>query len=121
MWIVVSVSFEIVLVLVQDRFTVCAVHTIGSKIVLDAHDGTASDLGHVESRFCLFADSANPDTRLVQGLCRTYHRLGNHFGRIRWISKVRWVMWNLVLVNFETVLVLVQDWFTVCVVHTTGS
>jgi hypothetical protein len=39
------------------------------------------DLGHVESRFCLFTDSANLDTRLVQGLRRTYHRHGNHFGR----------------------------------------
>jgi hypothetical protein len=28
-------------VLVQRWFMVCAVHTIGSKIVLDAHDGTA--------------------------------------------------------------------------------
>jgi hypothetical protein len=71
MWNVVSVSFETVLVLVQDRYTVCAVHTIGSKIILDAHDGIASDLDHVESRFCLFADSANADTRLVQGLRRT--------------------------------------------------
>jgi hypothetical protein len=40
------------------------------------------DLGHVESRFGLFADSANLDVRLGQGLCRTYHRLRNHFGRI---------------------------------------
>jgi hypothetical protein len=40
------------------------------------------DLGHVESRFGLFADSANLDARLVQGLRRTYHRLRNHFGRI---------------------------------------
>jgi hypothetical protein len=37
------------------------------------------DLGHMESRFYLFTDSANLDTRLVQGLRRTYHRLGNHF------------------------------------------
>jgi hypothetical protein len=44
------------------------------------------DLGHVESRFCLFAGSANLDARLVQGLCRTYHRLGNHFGCNRWNS-----------------------------------
>jgi hypothetical protein len=27
-------------VLVQDRYTVCAEHTIGSAIVLDALDGT---------------------------------------------------------------------------------
>jgi hypothetical protein len=37
------------------------------------------DLGQMESRFYLFTDSANLDTRLVQGLRRTYHRLRNHF------------------------------------------
>jgi hypothetical protein len=31
---------EIVLILTQDRCTVCAKHTIGSYIVLDAPDGT---------------------------------------------------------------------------------
>ena len=31
---------ELVLVLVQDRCTVCAKRTIGSKIILDAPDGT---------------------------------------------------------------------------------
>jgi uncharacterized protein YjaZ len=44
------------------------------------------DLGHVESCFYLFADSVNLDTRLVQGLRRTYHRLRNHFGCTRWNS-----------------------------------
>jgi hypothetical protein len=44
------------------------------------------DWDHVESHFCLFADSANMDTRLVQRFHRTYHRLGNHFGRTRWNS-----------------------------------
>jgi hypothetical protein len=39
------------------------------------------DLGHVGSRFYLFVDSTNLDTRLVQGLRRTYYRLRNHFGR----------------------------------------
>jgi hypothetical protein len=41
------------------------------------------DLGHVDSRFGLFVDSANLDARLVHGLRQTYHRLGNHFGRSR--------------------------------------
>ena len=36
-----SVRLEMVLVLVQDRCTVCAERTIGSDIVLDAPDGTA--------------------------------------------------------------------------------
>jgi hypothetical protein len=36
----VSVRLEIVLILKQDRCTVCAEHNIGSKIILDAPDGT---------------------------------------------------------------------------------
>jgi hypothetical protein len=36
----VSVRLEIVLVLVQGRCTVCAEHTIGLEIILDAPDGT---------------------------------------------------------------------------------
>ena len=39
------VRSEMVLVLVQDRCTVCAKRTIGSDIILDAPD----DVGHVES------------------------------------------------------------------------
>ena len=37
-----SVRLEMVLVLVQDRCTVCAKHSIGSEIILDAPDGTPS-------------------------------------------------------------------------------
>ena len=40
-----SVHLENVLVLMEDRCTVCAKRTIGSDIVLDAPD----DVGHVES------------------------------------------------------------------------
>jgi hypothetical protein len=40
MWNLVSVHLEIVSVLVQDRCTVCAKHTICSEILLDAPDGT---------------------------------------------------------------------------------
>ena len=36
----ISVNLEIVLILPQDRFPVCAERTIGSEIVLDAPDGT---------------------------------------------------------------------------------
>ena len=35
-----SVRFEMVLVLVQEKCTVCAEPTIGSDILLDASDGT---------------------------------------------------------------------------------
>jgi hypothetical protein len=36
----VLVCLEIVLALTQDRCTVCAEHTIGSEIILDAPDGS---------------------------------------------------------------------------------
>jgi hypothetical protein len=35
-----SVRLEIVLILMQDKCTVCVVRTIGSKIISDAPDGT---------------------------------------------------------------------------------
>ena len=40
MWNLTSFSLDIVLVSVQDRCTVCAKHTIGSEIILDAPVGT---------------------------------------------------------------------------------
>jgi hypothetical protein len=40
MWKVVSFHLEIVLILTQDRCTVCAKRTIGLKIILDEIDGT---------------------------------------------------------------------------------
>ena len=43
MWVMsnlVSIHLETVLVSVQERCTVCAKHTIGSEIVLDAPDST---------------------------------------------------------------------------------
>jgi hypothetical protein len=45
--------------------------------------GLLGDLGHVESHFDTFADSANLDARLVHSLRQTSHMLRNHFGRIR--------------------------------------
>jgi hypothetical protein len=36
---------------------VCAEHTIGSKIILDAPEGILGDVGHVESRFSPSRDS----------------------------------------------------------------
>jgi hypothetical protein len=56
-WKLVSVHLEILLVLTQDMCMVCAEHTIGSKIILDAPDGNIGDVGHVESRFGPFGDS----------------------------------------------------------------
>jgi hypothetical protein len=40
MWKLVSVRFEMVLVLVQERFKACTKRTIGSEVILDAPDGT---------------------------------------------------------------------------------
>jgi hypothetical protein len=42
------------------------------------------DEAQVEARFGPIRDSANLDK--VHGLRRTYHGLGNQFGRIRWNS-----------------------------------
>jgi hypothetical protein len=39
-WKLILVCLDIVLILTQDRCMVCAERTIGSKIVLDAPDGT---------------------------------------------------------------------------------
>jgi hypothetical protein len=41
MWNLILVHLEVVLVSVQDRCMVCAEGSIGSKIILNAHDGTA--------------------------------------------------------------------------------
>jgi hypothetical protein len=61
---------------------VCAEHTIGSEIILDALDGTR-DEAQVKAHFGPFEDSANLDARQVHGLHRTYHRLGNRFTHTR--------------------------------------
>jgi hypothetical protein len=44
------------------------------------------DEGHVESRFYAFGDGVSVSARYVHGLCQTYHRLRNRFGRTRWYS-----------------------------------
>jgi hypothetical protein len=75
-----SVRLEIVLILTQDRCTVCTERTIGSQIVFDAPDGLVSDMGRVESHFSLFGDSVGVSARQVHGLHRTYHRHRNRFG-----------------------------------------
>jgi hypothetical protein len=40
MWILVSICLETMLVLTQYRCTVCAKHTMGSEIILNAPDDT---------------------------------------------------------------------------------
>jgi hypothetical protein len=41
MWNLITVYLQTMLVLVQDRCTVCTKHTKGSEILLDAPDGTS--------------------------------------------------------------------------------
>jgi hypothetical protein len=41
------------------------------------------DVGHAESRFGPIG-GVIIGAREVNGLCGTYHRLGNHFGHTRW-------------------------------------
>jgi hypothetical protein len=44
-WKLDSVCLEIVLILMQDRCTLCAEHTTGLEIIFDAPDGTPRQLG----------------------------------------------------------------------------
>jgi hypothetical protein len=50
----VSVHFEIVLILIQDRCTVCAEHTVSSESFWTHSMELLGDVGHVESRLGLF-------------------------------------------------------------------
>ena len=59
----VSIHLEIVLVLVQDRCTVCAKHTMAQKSFWTHQMVLLGDEGQVEARFGPFADSANLDSR----------------------------------------------------------
>ena len=53
----VLVCLEIVLVMTQDRCTVCVKRTIGSEIILEL----LGDMGHVKSHFGLFGDSVGDE------------------------------------------------------------
>jgi hypothetical protein len=50
-WKLISVYLEIVLILTQDRCTVCIEHTIGSKIILGSPDGTLRSHGPCGTSF----------------------------------------------------------------------
>ena len=62
-WNPVSDHFEIVLVSVQDRCTVCAKRTMGLDIVFNAPMALLGDKAQVEARFSPCGDSANLDAR----------------------------------------------------------
>jgi hypothetical protein len=61
MWNLVSVCLETVLVSVQDCRTVYAKCTTGSEIIWTHMMELLGDVGHVESRFGPFGDSATLD------------------------------------------------------------
>jgi hypothetical protein len=71
-WKLVSFRLEIVLILMQDGCTVCAEHTIDSKNILDAPDGTPTiDLEQSEV-WCLFEPSDNQQIILCAYQARNY-------------------------------------------------
>jgi hypothetical protein len=86
MWYLVLVQLEIVFVSVQDRCTICAKHTVGLEIVLDAPSSTPRWPSSSGCSIQFIWYSANLDARLVHGLCRMYQRLKNHFGCTWWHS-----------------------------------
>ena len=57
------VRWEIVLILMQHRCTVCARHIIGSEIILDARMVLQGDEAQVEGHFVLVRNSANLHAR----------------------------------------------------------
>jgi hypothetical protein len=70
-WKLVLVHLEVVLILIQDRCTVCAKRTIGSEIVLKHPVELHGDVGYVESHFSTFGDVVSVD----QDRCTVYAKL----------------------------------------------
>ena len=70
----------------------------------------------MEARFGPFGDGVSVGARQVHGLPQTYHRLRNHFGCTDGTIGL-----EIILIHLETVLVLVQDWCTVCCKHTVAQ
>jgi hypothetical protein len=62
-WKLVLVRLEIVLILMQDRYTVCAEHTIGFEIVSKHPMELLDDVAHVESHFGPFRDGVSAGAR----------------------------------------------------------
>jgi hypothetical protein len=60
--------FGDMLIMTQDRCTVCSKHTIGSKFVLDAPNVLLGDEAQVKAHFGLFGYSANLDAERINGL-----------------------------------------------------
>ena len=56
-WKLISVRLEIVLILTQDRCTVCTECTIGSEIILDATNVHLGDEAQLVAHFGPFGDT----------------------------------------------------------------
>ena len=54
---------DMVLILTQDRCMVCVKHTIGLEFILMHPMELLGDVGHVESHFFPFGDSASVEER----------------------------------------------------------
>ena len=63
LWNLVLDHLEIVLGLVEDRCTVCAIRTIASDIVFNVPMVLLGEEAQLEAPFSLFGDSANLDAR----------------------------------------------------------
>ena len=109
-----SVRFEILLVLAQDRCTVCAECTSAQKSFWAHPMVLLANVGQEEARFDPFRGRVSLGARYVHNLRPTYKRLGNHFGRNRWYFYVMWVRWKLVSICLEILLISAQDRCPVC-------
>jgi hypothetical protein len=116
MWSLSSFRLETVLLLVQDRYMVCARCTIALEIVLDALDGTTWWRGSGESLFQSF-ESLTQDRGTVCVECTIGSGiiLNTPDGTPRWRSHVKLISFCL-----EIVLVLVQNRCMVCARRTIG-
>jgi hypothetical protein len=62
-WKLVSVRLNIVIILIQDRGTVCAECTVGLEIILEHPLELLRDVGLVESSFAPFGDCVSFSAR----------------------------------------------------------
>ena len=76
-----SVCLGIVLILMQDRCTVCMEHTYAWKSIWMHPMEHLDDMCHMESRFGVLRDSISFSAKYVHGLRLMHHRLRNHFRR----------------------------------------
>ena len=112
-WKLGSVCLDIVLILMQDRCTVCMEHTICLEINLDAPGELLDDVCLMESRFGLFRNSVSFSARYGHGLRLMHHSLRNHFGSTCWyFGEEAQVEARFDL--FEIELIFMQDRCTVC-------